>query len=74
MKLSPQLKAEREYVKRRLADDVICERCGATLNTFSDACRADLAELCPGYIVIENAKAVFKASLAAIRAAGKEKE
>ena len=44
-----------ERVERRLAGRVICNRCGATLETYADQCNADLAERCPGFEAIERA-------------------
>ncbi len=62
MKLSQQLQNERAFVERALGDSVICKRCDATLKTFADACTADLAEPCPGFLAIEQAKADYKGS------------
>jgi len=43
----------RDEVCRRVAailgDDVICNRCGATLKTMNGACTADLLDPCPGF-------------------------
>lgn len=68
MKYSPYLQAEREYVERTLADSVICDRCRATLKTFADACTADLADLCPGFMAIEQAKLEFTVKVAGRKA------
>ena len=38
-----------------LAGKVICTRCGATLETYSDQCSAALDDTCPGFIAIEEA-------------------
>lgn len=46
---------ERQCVERRLAGKTICERCGATLESFADQCTADLSERCPGFEAIERA-------------------
>jgi hypothetical protein len=34
---------------------VICERCGATLETYQDQCLPDAADPCPGFVAIERA-------------------
>jgi len=31
----------------------ICDRCGATLDTYASLCSADLADPCPGFLAIE---------------------
>ena len=59
MKLSQRLKDERAFVERSLGDSVICGNCGATLETFADACTAGLSEPCPGFLAIEQAKERF---------------
>lgn len=61
MKLSAKLQRERAFVESALGDSVICQKCGAGLNTYADHCTADLAEPCPGFIAIENAKKAFAA-------------
>ncbi len=38
-----------------LGNRVICERCGATMQTYADACTADLGDACPGFVAIEEA-------------------
>lgn len=38
-----------------LAGKVICARCGATLETYSDRCSAMLDDPCPGFMAIEEA-------------------
>jgi len=58
MKVSGRLKMEGEYVTANLSGKVICDRCGATLETYSD-CPADLSDPCPGFVTIENAKQEF---------------
>lgn len=35
---------------------VICDRCRATLDSFSEACTADLTDECPGFVAIDKAK------------------
>jgi hypothetical protein len=60
MKISDRRKAERAFVERALGNSVICERCGATLATYADACTADLADMCPGFVAIETAKNQWK--------------
>jgi hypothetical protein len=35
---------------------IICDRCGATLATYSDACPAEIGELCPGLLAMEKAE------------------
>ena len=57
MKLSERLKDQAAFVERALGDSVICQTCGATLQTFADACTAGLQDPCPGYLAIEQAKA-----------------
>lgn len=59
IKLSQRLQDERAYVERSLGDAVICAQCGATLKTYAEACGAGLSESCPGFLVIEQAKADF---------------
>ena len=65
MKLSQRLQDERAFVERSLGDAVICRNCGATLMTYAEACTADLQELCPGFLAIEQAKKDFAAFAAA---------
>ena len=43
-------------VETRLGTSVICQRCNATLETYANSCTADLADPCPGFIAIEQAK------------------
>ena len=40
-------------VTRALGSKVICEACGATLETFDRVCSADLDALCDGFVCIE---------------------
>ncbi len=44
-------------LKAVFGDREICDRCGATLDTyvFTEACSADLDDHCPGFIAIEAA-------------------
>ena len=53
--LEPQ-ERRRLSVEAALAGKVICDRCGATLETYAEACTAELSERCPGFEAIENAK------------------
>lgn len=62
MKLSERLKHEGAFVKEKLGTDPICNRCGATLDTFADDCSADLDDPCPGFLAIDGAKADFNRS------------
>jgi hypothetical protein len=34
-------------------DTIICEKCGASLETFNDKCSAPLDEMCDGFVCIE---------------------
>ena len=43
-----------------LGDQVICDRCGATMATYADACTAALDDPCPGFLTIEDAVALAK--------------
>jgi hypothetical protein len=53
--------AERDFVKAQLDHlPTICGICDATLRTYSDVCAADLSDECPGFKLIERAKAQFK--------------
>jgi hypothetical protein len=45
----------RDLVGHALGDGVICDRCGATLDTYGDACTAALDDPCPGFMAVENA-------------------
>ena len=42
-------------IEAALAGKVICDLCGATLETYAETCTADLSERCPGFEAIENA-------------------
>ena len=59
MKLSEDLKRERQYVEEKLAGKVICSDCHAKLDTFANKCTADLADICPGFEWIEDVKAEY---------------
>lgn len=43
-------------VEAKFGGAVICNRCQATLVTFADACTADLGDMCPGFLAIDDAK------------------
>lgn len=60
MRLSGQLQAERKFMEHAFGDSVICKRCEVTLETFADACTADLSEACQGFLAIEQAKKEFR--------------
>ena len=62
LRTSQRIKAERQYVESLLADHVICPRCGATLDTFSKQCQADLSDACAGFMAIDRAKAAFNSA------------
>ncbi len=51
-------KAQRvgEAVEAALGNETICNRCGATVATFSDQCTADLLDQCPGFLRIEEVR------------------
>lgn len=59
MKLSARMQAEKQYVESSLGDSIICSPCGATLSTYCEKCTADLSDQCPGFEVIEMAKAKY---------------
>ena len=61
MKLSQRLQEERAYVESTLGDSIICERCLTDLLGYGEYSTADLAEACPGFNRIENAKVEFSA-------------
>ena len=44
-----------DRVAPKLKGRVICDRCGATIDTYADACTADLDDPCPGFLTIEEA-------------------
>lgn len=46
-----------EAVEAALGSETICERCGATVATFSQQCSADLLDQCPGFLRIEEVRA-----------------
>lgn len=58
MKLSPRMRAEKEFVEEYFGPAKICGRCDATLKTYS-YCPADLDDACPGFLAIERAKKQF---------------
>jgi hypothetical protein len=35
---------------------IICERCGATLATYADACAAEIGDPCPGVLAMDKAE------------------
>ena len=35
---------------------IICERCGATLATYADACLAEIGDPCPGILAMDKAE------------------
>lgn len=59
MRMSKRLVCEKAFVQGFLGKDVICDSCGATLETYASSCQADLSSACPGFIAIEKAKSVF---------------
>lgn len=60
LKLSARLKAEQKYVEEKLAGKVICHRCGASLESYSRQCEADLGDTCDGFWAIERAEQEFR--------------
>lgn len=42
-----------ELVRQRIGPGVICPRCQATFATYAEACKADLAERCPGFNAVD---------------------
>lgn len=52
-KLEKKRTAVYERVKAILGDGQICDRCCATFKTMNDACTAELTDLCPGFVRIE---------------------
>lgn len=56
---SERLQNEHRFIVGKFGAASICDRCGATLDTFADACTADLDDACPGFLAIDNAKAEF---------------
>lgn len=59
-KLSKQMQEEQDFVAKKLGTDPICDRCGATVDTFADDCSAELDDPCPGFLAIDKAKDQFK--------------
>jgi hypothetical protein len=45
----------RDVAFKHFLDGEICHRCGATVDTYADACTASLDDACPGFIAIEEA-------------------
>lgn len=45
---------------KKLGDECICSRCGATLASYADLCSAALDERCPGFERIEQVVAETK--------------
>ena len=44
-----------EAVEQRLGGRPICDRCGATIQTYAEVCTADIDLRCPGFEAIEEA-------------------
>ena len=61
-RLSERLQKEHKFITAKFGRSSICDRCGATLDTFADVCEADLDDPCPGFLAIDNAKAEFNRS------------
>jgi hypothetical protein len=53
MKTSEKRKLVCERVTAALGDEVICNRCSATLKTMNVACTADLLDPCPGFLRVD---------------------
>lgn len=53
------LKKRNAFIEERLGGDVICDRCGATLDTFAEACTAGLDDPCPGFMAVDAAVEEF---------------
>ena len=47
---------ERTRVETRLGDQVICQGCGATLDTYAERCDAPLDVRCEGFRTVEAAR------------------
>jgi hypothetical protein len=60
VRVSDRLRAESAFVRSKLGDSIICQRCMATLNDYADKCPAGLSEPCDGFLAIEKAKEEFK--------------
>lgn len=56
--------ARQQFVERELGDRVLCNDCGATLQTYADRCLAALNEWCPGFEAIERAETAFRSQQA----------
>lgn len=65
MKISERLRAERRFIEQQCGTDRICDKCWATLETYADACVADLSDMCPGFAKIESARMAFAMQVAA---------
>lgn len=52
-------KREWAFTEQKLGKGVICDQCGATLDTFAEDCDAELDDPCPGFKAIEEVKAEF---------------
>lgn len=48
--------ARTAMVEAEIGKATICDRCGATLDTFADTCSAALDDPCPGFERIDAAK------------------
>lgn len=59
---SKHLQMQRAFVERKLGSTVICSRCGATLETYADVCSADLPDLCPGFVTVQEAITEFNSA------------
>lgn len=58
MKLSQRLQDLRAYCIASLTGE-ICNRCGATLDTYAAQCTAELTDPCPGFMAIDAARQRF---------------
>jgi hypothetical protein len=47
---------EADRVESILSGQVICSRCGATLDDYADKCSAPLESPCPGFLLVEGAR------------------
>lgn len=72
-KMIERVKAQAAFVEEKLGTGIICKRCDATCATFADACTADLAEMCPGFITIEDARSEFQRLAASGSLSGKQR-
>ena len=53
---SEMTEEERTRVETRLGDQVICQGCGATLDTYAERCDAPLDVRCEGFRTVEAAR------------------